>query len=198
MPDGDDPLPQDAIVIRFTSGEPPAPRPEVPVLATGTFEGVAWKFRGMIDDTSAHLGVDLDDPRIERPPPEIAALHRGSCARGALPFHRDDHLRLGHFGCMAGTGGRRTTTRQGEQIRGPSAWCGIVSAEIHAVDLELDDGRALPAIMVESGDPRGRFFVALWEGDARLRRAAACDAAGRALETWEPPEGWPPPRSRTP
>lgn len=188
--------PEHEIRVEFVSGGAPPPRPEVPVLATGTFEGVAWEFRGMIDDAGAHLGVDLDDPRIARPPPEIAARHRGSCARGAIPFHRDDHLSLGHFGCMAGTGGHRTTTRQGEEIRGPSAWSGVVSTEIHAVELELDDGRVLPATMVESGDPRGRFFVALWEGDVRVQRATGYDAGGRELETWEPPDGWPPSRSR--
>ena len=60
----------------------------------------------------------------------------------------------------------------------------MVSKQTAAIEVRLADGTSLPARIVDTGDPRGSFFVAVWSTPSSWEALIARDAAGAELETY--------------
>jgi hypothetical protein len=60
----------------------------------------------------------------------------------------------------------------------------VVSKQTAAIDVRLADGTSLPARIIDTGDPRASFFVAVWSAPSRWEALIARDAAGAELETY--------------
>lgn len=113
-----------------------------PVIASGTDAGRPWSLRGRIGPDGAAIWVETTSG--------------GGGSSGALPFQDLGWQKLGHFGSLGwgekhGVGAPRTFTVGG-----------VVSKQTAAVDVRLADGTILPARIIDTGDPRANFFVAVW------------------------------------
>ena len=62
---------------------------------------------------------------------------------------------------------------------------GVVSKQTAAIDVRLADGTSLPAQIIDTGDPRASFFVAVWSTPSGWEAMIARDAAGAELETYQ-------------
>jgi hypothetical protein len=132
-----------------------------PVIATGAVGEHTWQLRGRIADDGVWSSVD-----------------GGGGGGGALPFQDVGWKKLGHFGSVGwgerhGPGAPRTRTLDG-----------VVSKQTAAIDVRLADGTSLPARIIDTGDPRASFFVAVWSAPSRWEALIARDAAGAELETY--------------
>ena len=129
-----------------------------PVIATGSEGGRPWSLRGRI--SSDRAWTSLDD--------------RGG-GDGLLPFQRSETgLETRYFGSLgaseAGVDRRRCSVT------------GVVAPAVATVEARLEDGSVIPAQLVDVGDERARFFVAVWSG-ARCAAVVARDPGGGELET---------------
>jgi hypothetical protein len=136
-----------------------------PVIASGTEAGHPWSLRGRIDASGAATLLQT-------------STGGGGSAGGALPFEDLGWKKLGHFGGVSsgenhGIGAPRTLTLEG-----------VVSKQTAAIDVRLADGSSLPAQIIDTGDARASFFVAVWSTPSRWEVLIARDAAGTELETY--------------
>jgi hypothetical protein len=128
-----------------------------PVIAAGSEGGRPWSLRGRISSGCAWMSLDG---------------HGG--AAGMLPFQGSETgLKTRYFGSVgaseAGWGRRLSVT-------------GVVAPAVATVEAQLEDGSVIPAELVDVGDERARFFVAVWSG-ARCAAVVARDPGGGELET---------------
>ena len=146
-----------------------------PVIASGSDAVRVWSMRGRIDERGAATML-------------LTATAGGGCGGGgigALPFQDLGWKKLGHFGSLgsgecSGIGDPITLTLQG-----------VVSKQTATIDVQLADGTSMPAQIIDTGDPRASFFVAVWAAPP-WEVMTARDAAGAELETYrEPPEATP-------
>jgi hypothetical protein len=129
-----------------------------PVIATGSEGGRPWSLRGRISSDRAWKSLDG---------------HGGGA--GMLPFQRfETGLETRYFGSLgaseAGVDRRRCSVT------------GVVAPAVATVEARLEDGSVIPAQLVDVGDERARFFVAVWSG-ARCAAVVARDPGGGELET---------------
>lgn len=126
-----------------------------PVIATGSEGGRPWSLRGRIGSDGVWSRVD-----------------RGGHGGGMLPFQRSETgLETRYFGSLGASGdGRRCSVD------------GVVALAVATVEAQLEDGSVIPARLVDVGDERARFFVAVWSG-APCTAVVARDAGGGELET---------------
>jgi hypothetical protein len=135
-----------------------------PVIASGTEAGQPWSLRGRIDARGAATWLQTG--------------RGGGGGRGALPFQDLRWKKLGHFGSIGsgehyGVGAPRTLSLRG-----------VVSKQTAAIEVRLADGTTLPAQIVDTGDARASFFVAVWSRPSPWEVVIARDAAGAELETY--------------
>jgi hypothetical protein len=72
----------------------------------------------------------------------------------------------------------------------------VVSKQTAAIEVRLADGTSLPAQIVDTGDARANFVVAVWSAPFQWEVMIARDAAGAELETYRrPPTQAPPPQA---
>jgi len=136
-----------------------------PVIASGTDAGRPWSLRGRIGARGAATWLQT-------------STGDGGSSGGALPFEDLGWQKLGHFGSVGsgerhGQGAPRTRTLEG-----------VVSKQTAAIDVRLADGTSLPARIIDTGDARASFFVAVWSAPSRWEELIARDAAGAELETY--------------
>lgn len=129
-----------------------------PVIATGSEGGWPWSLRGRIGSDGVWSSLD------------------GSGGGGGmLPFQRTETgletRYIGSVGTSHRSGGRERCTVEG-----------VVAPAVATVEAQLEDGSVIPAQLVDVGDERARFFVAVWSG-ARCTAVVAHDAGGAELET---------------
>jgi hypothetical protein len=140
------------------------------VIASGADASRSWSLRGRIDarGVSTWLWISTGG----------GGGGGGSRGGGALPFQDLGWKKLGHFGSV-GSGGLNGTGI-------PSTLCvrGVVSKQTATIDVQLADGTSLPAQIIDTGDPRASFFVAVWSAPSRWEALIARDAAGAELETY--------------
>jgi hypothetical protein len=152
-----------------------------PVIASGTQDGVAWELRGRIDDSESHSGVWW--------------WHQGSggggggSGGGGLPFGQShvghEVVNHRHFGGYSGGSGRHTDRSGHRTLRRDVH--GVVSTAVASVDVELEDGSTVRALVVDTGDPRARVFVGLWTSAPQWSRLVARDTQGTQLEVLDRP-----------
>lgn len=142
-----------------------------PVIASGTDAGRSWSLRGRIDARGAATWLET----------RVAG---GGCGGGggggALPFQDLGWKKLGHFGSV-GSG-----ECHGTGDPGTLSLTGVVSKQTATIDVQLADGTSLPAQIIDTGDPRASFFVAVWLTPS-WEVLIARDAAGAELETYRQP-----------
>ena len=143
-----------------------------PVIASGTDAGRSWSLRGRIDARGAATWLEISTG---------GGGGGGGGRGGALPFQDLRWKKLGHFGSVGsgehhGTGIPRTFSLKG-----------VVSKQTAAIEVRLADGTRLPAQIIDTGDPRASFFVAVWSAPIRWEVIIARDAAGAELETYRQP-----------
>jgi len=143
-----------------------------PVIASGTDAIRSWSLRGRIDARGASTWLEISTG---------GGGGGGGSRGGALPFQDLGWKKLGHFGSVGsgenyGTGVPRTLTLEG-----------VVSKQTATIDVRLADGTSLPARIIDTGDPRASFFVAVWSAPVRWEVMIARDAAGAELETYRQP-----------
>lgn len=141
-----------------------------PVIASGTEAGRSWYLRGQIDARGAATWLETS----------TAGGGCGGGGIGALPFEDLGWKKLGHFGSVgsgecSGIGNPLTLTLQG-----------VVSKHTATIEVQLADGTSMPAQIIDTGDPRASFFVAVWAAPP-WEAVIARDAAGAELETYQPP-----------
>jgi len=139
-----------------------------PVIASGTEAGRPWSLRGRIDARGAATYLQT-------------STGGGGGGGGALPFEDLGWKKMGHFGSVGssehhGIGAPRTLTLTG-----------VVSKQTAAIDVRLADGTRLPAQIIDTGDARASFFVAVWSTPSHWEVMIARDAAGAELETYRQP-----------
>lgn len=134
-----------------------------PVIASGTEAGRPWSLRGRIDARGAATFWQT-------------STGGGGGRGGALPFQDLGWKKLGHFGSV-GSGENR-----GIGIPRTLRVDGVVSKQTAAVEVRLADGTSLPAQIIDTGDPRASFFVAVWSAPVRWEALIA----RAALETYHP------------
>ena len=137
------------------------------VIASGTEAGRPWSLRGRIDARGAATWWQT-------------STGGGGGGGGALPFADLGWKKLGHFGSVGsgechGTGDPGTLTLKG-----------VVSKQTATIEVRLADGTTLPAQIIDTGDARASFFVAVWSAPA-WEALIARDAAGAELETYRRP-----------
>jgi hypothetical protein len=135
------------------------------VIASGTEAGRPWSLRGRIGARGAATWWQT-------------STGGGGSAGGALPFADLGWKKLGHFGSVGsgehyGRGAPRTLRVDR-----------VVSKQTAAIDVRLADGTSLPAQIIDTGDARASFFVAVWSAPSRWEALIARDAAGAELETY--------------
>jgi hypothetical protein len=137
-----------------------------PVIASGTEAGRPWSLRGSIGARGAATFVQTSTG--------------GGGGTGALPFQDLGWKKLGDFGSIGsgehGMGAARTLSLTG-----------VVSKQTAAIEVRLADGTSLPAQIIDTGDPRASFFVAVWSTPSSWEVMIARDAAGAELETYRRP-----------
>src|SRR5262249_54721992 len=143
-----------------------------PVIASGTEAGCPWSLRGRIDVRGVATWLQTSTG--------------SGGGRGAHPFDDMGCQKLRQFAsvswgeslveprsCGPGQGGLRMLTLNG-----------VVSKQTAAIDVRLADGTSLPAQVIDTGDARASFFIAVWSGPSRWEVMIARDAAGAELETY--------------
>lgn len=135
-----------------------------PVIASGIEAGQPWSLRGRIGARDAATWVQTGTG--------------GGGGRGALPFQDLGWKKLGHFGSFG--------SREHEGIGAPRMRSleGVVSKQTAAIDVRLADGTGLAAQIIDTGDLRANFFVAVWSAPSPWEVMIARDAAGAELETY--------------
>ena len=139
-----------------------------PVIASGTEAGRPWSLRGRIDARGAATFWQT-------------STGGGGGGGGALPFQDLGWKKLGHFGSV-GSG-----EHHGIGVPRMLTIDGVVSKQTAAIEVRLADATSLPAQIIDTGDPRASFFVAVWSAPARWEVMIARDAAGAELETYRQP-----------
>ena len=128
------------------------------MIASGSEGGRPWSLRGRISSDGASTSLDG---------------HGGG--GGMLPFQRSETgLETRYFG------GLGTSESGGDRRR--CSVTGVVAPAVATVEAELEDGSVIPTQLVDVGDERARFFVAVWSG-ARCAAVVARDPGGGELET---------------
>jgi hypothetical protein len=97
---------------------------------------------------------------------------------GALPFENLGWQKLGHFGSVGSGESHRLGAPRTLTLKG------VVSKQTAAIDVRLADGTSLPARIIDTGDVRASFFVAVWSAPSRWEALIARDAAGAELEIY--------------
>jgi hypothetical protein len=129
-----------------------------PVIATGSEGDRPWSLRGRIGSDGVWSSLD-----------------RGGGGGGMLPFQRNETgLETRYFGSLG------TSSQGGARQR--CSVNGVVAPAVATVEARLDDGTVIPARLIDVGDERARFFVAVWSG-APCTAVVARDASGGELET---------------
>jgi hypothetical protein len=129
-----------------------------PVIATGSEGGRPWSLRGRIGSDGVWSSLD-----------------GGGGGGGMLPFQKTETgLETRYFGSLG-----QSTSGLGRQRRSVE---GVVAPAAATVEVRLDDGSVIPARLVDVGDERARFFVAVWSG-APCTAVVARDPGGGELET---------------
>ena len=138
-----------------------------PVIASGNEAGHPWSLRGRIDTHGAATWVQTSTG--------------GGGGRGALPFQDLGWKKLGHFGSV-GSG-----EHNGIGVPHTFSLKGVVSKQTAAIEVRLADGTRLSAQIIDTGDARANFFVAVWSVPFHWDVLIARDAAGAELETYRQP-----------
>jgi hypothetical protein len=129
-----------------------------PIIARGTAGGRAWTLRGLINSDGARSMMDI-----------------GGGGAGALPFQDLGWMKVGHLGT--------STWSRDDGGSLPSTLHGVVSKQAVEVEVRLTDGATIPAQIVDIGDDRANFFVAVWPSSVSWTALLARDAAGTELES---------------
>jgi hypothetical protein len=147
-----------------------------PVIATGSDGGRPWSLRGRIGSDGVWSSLD-----------------GGGGGGGMLPFQRTETgLETRYFGSLG-------ASCRGEQVHDArvrmvgqlpvadraTLRCsvnGVVAPAVATVEARLEDGSVIPARLVDVGDERATFFVAVWSG-APCIAVVARDSGGAELET---------------
>jgi hypothetical protein len=133
-----------------------------PVIATGSEGGHPWSLRGRIGSDGVWSSLDRGG---------------GGGGGGMLPFQKTETgLETRYFGSLGASGGG------GDGARRRCSVCGVVAPAAATVEARLEDGSVIPARLVDVGDERARFFVAVWSG-APCIAVVARDPGGGELET---------------
>ena len=145
-----------------------------PVIASGTDAVRSWSMRGRIDASGEADWLETI----------TAGGGCGGGGHGALPFQDLGYKKLGHFGSVGsgerhGRGAPLTLT-----LTLTLTLKGVVSKQTAAIDVRLADGTSLPAQIIDTGDPRANFFVAVWSAPFQWEVMIARDAAGAELEIY--------------
>lgn len=176
-----DPGPEPAPQTPVSTGTPTDPLSDLeqtygPVIASGADAVRSWSMRGRIDASGEADWLEIS----------TAGGGGGGGGRGgALPFQDLGWKKLGHFGSLgsgelSGIGIPLTLSLQG-----------VVSKQTATIEVLLADGTSLPAQIIDTGDPRASFFVAVWS-PSHWEVLIARDDAGTELETYlKPPEATP-------
>jgi hypothetical protein len=143
-----------------------------PVIASGTEAGRSWSLRGRIDARGAATWLETST---------AGGGCGGGGGGGALPFQDLGWEKLGQFGSV-GSG-----ECHGAGDPGTFTVDGVVSKQTVTIDVRRADGTILPAQIIDTGDARASFFVAVWSTPSGLEALIARDAAGAELETYRPP-----------
>lgn len=138
-----------------------------PVIASGIEAGHPWSLRGRIGarDVTSWLQTGIGD---------------GGSGGGALPFDDLGWTKLGHFGTVNGS------EHHEPGIPDTRTLDGTVSKQVTSIEVRFADGTSMPAQIIDTGDPRASFFVAVWSAPAQWEVMIARDAAGVELETNPP------------
>jgi hypothetical protein len=136
-----------------------------PVIARGTEAGFAWTLRGRIDADGVWTALD-----------------GWGIVAGPLPFQDMGVSTMGHFGAVGSSPARGLGPAQLRSLEG------VVSKQTVAVEVHLTDGTIIPAQIVDTGDERASFFVAVWSAAPEWKMAIARDASGRDLQTQPAPD----------
>lgn len=136
-----------------------------PVIASGTDAGRPWSLRGRIGAPGVATWWQT-------------STGGGGSAGGALPFADLGWQKLGHFGSVDSGESHGLGTPRTFKL------AGVVSKQTAAVDVLLADGTSLPARIIDTGDARASFFVAVWSAPSPWDALIARDAAGDELETY--------------
>ena len=139
-----------------------------PVIASGTEAGRPWSLRGRIGARGVTTFWQT-------------STGGGGGGGGALPFADMGWKKLRHFGSV-GWG-----EHQGQGDPRMLRIDGVVSKQTAAIEVRLADGTSLSAQIIDTGDPRASFFVAVWSAPVRWEVMIARDAAGAELETYRQP-----------
>jgi hypothetical protein len=136
-----------------------------PVIASGSDAGCPWSLRGRIGARGAATWLQT-------------STGRGGSAGGPLPFEDLGWKKLGHFGSVGSGERHRLGAPRTRMLNG------VVSKQTAAIDVRLADGTSLPARIIDTGDARASFFVAVWSAPSGWEALIARDAAGAELETY--------------
>jgi hypothetical protein len=129
-----------------------------PVIATGSEGSRPWSLRGRIGSDGVWSSLD-----------------RGGGGGGMLPFQRTETgLETRYLGSLGAS--YRGMSRRRCSVHG------VVAPAAATVEARLEDGSVIPARLVDVGDERARFFVAVWSG-AACTAVVARDPGGGELET---------------
>jgi hypothetical protein len=129
-----------------------------PVIATGSEGGRPWSLRGRIGSDGVWSSLDS-----------------GGGGGGMLPFQRTETgLETMYFGSLGLSGGGGASRRRSVN--------GVVAPAAATVEARLEDGSVIPTRLIDVGDERARFFVAVWSG-APCTAVVARDPGGGELET---------------
>jgi hypothetical protein len=139
-----------------------------PVTASGTDAGRSWSLRGRIDARGAAIFLETS-----------TGGGGGGIGVLPLPFQDQGWKKLGHFG------GFGWGEHPGRGAPGTFTLRGVVSKQTAAIEVRLADGTSLPAQIIDTGDPRASFFVAVWSAPD-WEVMIARDATGAELETFRP------------
>ena len=129
-----------------------------PVIATGSEGGRPWSLRGRIGSDGVWSRLDS-----------------GGGGGGMLPFQRTETgLETRYIGSLGISGGGGASRRRSVN--------GVVAPAAATVEARLEDGSVIPTRLIDVGDERARFFVAVWSG-APCTAVVARDPGGGELET---------------
>jgi hypothetical protein len=136
-----------------------------PVIASGTEAGQSWTLRGRIAEDGVWSMFE-------------SAFGGGGGGGGVLPFADLGWKKLGHFGSLGWSSGHAAAAG-----RAPvSSLKGVISKQVSTIEVHLADGATLPARIIDTGDPRASFFVAVWSGPFAWTTLVARDVSGREIE----------------
>lgn|GEM_PF-3935605 len=139
-----------------------------PVIASGAHDGIEWALQGAISD--------------DRVSTFVSTQFGGGGGTGSLPFADTPDGKLGHFGSVGwgistqgrgGLGGKRVVA---------SHVCGVVSPDVADVQVWFEDDTTIQAVLIDTGDSRAKFFVAVWFPSSGCHKLVAIDSRGTWLE----------------